>query len=61
MIGMERVPYAVISGPVLMERPRAYYGVPDGPSVGISINPWITVGGHSGGRGGHGHGRGHDD
>ena len=60
-IGMERVPYAVISGPVLMGRPQSYYGVPDSPSVGISINPWISIGGY-GGHGGHGgHGRGHDD
>jgi hypothetical protein len=52
-----RVPYAVISGPVLMNPPAAYYGVPEGPAIGITINPWITVGGRSGGH----HGRGHDD
>ena len=61
MIGRERVPYAVISGPVLMERPQAYYGVPEGPSVGISINPWIMIGGNGGHSGGRGHGHGHDD
>ena len=66
-VAMERVPYAVISGPVLMGQPHTYYGVPEGPSVGISINPWIGIGGYGGyggygGRGGHGgHGRGHDD
>jgi len=59
VIGMERVPYAVISGPVLMENPRAYYGVPDGPSVGITVNPWISIGGRSGH--GRGHGHHHDD
>jgi hypothetical protein len=57
VIGMERVPYAVISGPVLMSPPATYYGVPEGPAVGITINPWITIGGRSGGH----HGRGHDD
>lgn len=57
-IGMDRVPYAVVSGPVLMPQAQPYYGVPAGPSVGVSINPWFFVGG---GRGGHGHGRGHDD
>ena len=59
MIGMERVPYAVISGPVLMGQPNTYYGAPEGPSVGVIVNPWIFIGGH-GGRGG-GHGHGHDD
>jgi hypothetical protein len=57
VIGMERVPYAVLSGPVLMERPRMYYGVLEGPAVGIAINPWITIGERGGGH----HGRGHDD
>jgi hypothetical protein len=57
-IGTDRVPYAVISGPVLMPQPQPYYGVPAGPSVGVSINPWIFIGGHGGGRG---HGHGHDD
>jgi hypothetical protein len=57
-IGMDRVPYAVISGPVLM--PRSYSRVPHGPSVGFTINPWIGIG--VGGRGyGHGRGHGHDD
>lgn len=60
-IGMDRVPYAVISGPVLMPQAQPYYGGYGGPSVGISINPWINIGGHGGRRGGHGHGRGHDD
>lgn len=58
VIGMERVPYAVVSGPVLMSPPGPYYGVPEGPSVGISLNPWIFIGGHGGD---HGHGRWHDD
>jgi hypothetical protein len=51
-IGMDRVPYAVISGPVLMPRsyPRSY-----GPSVGVTVNPWIGIG-----VGGRGHGHGHD-
>jgi len=57
VIGMDRVPYAVISGPVLMNPPATYYGVPEGPAVGIMINPWISIGGRSGGH----HGRGHDD
>ena len=57
-IGMDRVPYAVISGPVLM--PRTYSLVPHGPSVGVTINPWINIGGY-GGHGGHGRGHGHDD
>jgi len=57
VIGMDRVPYAVISGPVLMNPPVSYYGVPEGLAVGITINPWITIGGRSGGH----HGRGHDD
>jgi len=64
LIGMERVPYAVISGPVLMGQPHTYYGVPEGPSVGVIVNPWIFIGGRGGhgGRGDHGgHGRGHDD
>jgi hypothetical protein len=64
MIGMERVPYAVISGPVLMGQPHTYYGVPEGPSVGVAISPWIFFGGRGGpgGRGEHGgHGHGHDD
>lgn len=54
-IGMDRVPYAVISGPVLM--PESYSRGYNGPSVGVTINPWINIGG--GGRSGHGHG--HDD
>ena len=58
-IGMDRVPYAVISGPVLMPQPQAYYAPPAGPSVGVSINPWFFFGGGHSGRGGHG--RGHDD
>jgi hypothetical protein len=49
-IGMDRVPYAVISGPVLM--PRTYSSVPRGPAVGVTINPWINIGGY----GGHRHG-----
>ena len=68
VIAMEQVPYAVISGPVLMNAPSPYYSVPEGPSVGVSINPWIFINGHGGrdsgqgGRGEHGgHGRGHDD
>jgi hypothetical protein len=63
-VGMDRVPYAVISGPVLMSPARPYYGIQEGPSVGISINPWISIGGYGGhgGRGDHGgHGHGHDD
>jgi hypothetical protein len=68
VIGIERVPYAVISGPVLMEQPHSYgnpYGYSYGGSPGIVISPWIGIGGSSGrghgnGRGGH-HGRGHDD
>lgn len=55
-IGMDRVPYAVISGPVLM--PESYSRGYDGPSVGVTINPWIGIG--VGGRG-HGHGHGYDD
>ncbi|MHB8844541.1 MAG: hypothetical protein ACYC7L_07290 [Nitrospirota bacterium] len=55
-IGMDQVPYAVISGPVLM--PESYSRGYNGPSVGVTINPWIHIGG--GGRG-HGHGHGHDD
>ena len=58
-IGMDRIPYAVISGPVLMEQPRSY-GNPYGRSPGIVIDPWINIGGRGGGHGG-GHGRGHDD
>jgi hypothetical protein len=58
-VGMDRVPYAVISGPVLMppSHPRSY-----GPSVGVTINPWIGIGigGHGHGHG-RGHGHGHDD
>jgi hypothetical protein len=56
VIGMERVPYAVVSGPVLMDQPRAYYGVPDGPAVGVIVDPWIFIGGYGSGRG-----HGHDD
>ena len=56
-IGIDRVPYAVISGPVLMEQPHSY-GNPYVGSPGIVINPWISIGG--GHRHG-GHGRGHDD
>jgi hypothetical protein len=55
-IGMDRVPYAVISGPVLM--PRTYSRVPHGPSVGVTVNPWINYGGYNG-HGSHRHG--HDD
>jgi len=55
VIGIERVPYAVISGPVLMERvPDAGYG-----HIGIGINPWYGYGRGGYGRG-HGHGH-HDD
>jgi len=53
VIGMERVPYAVVSGPVLMHRAPSYgYG---GPRY-IGISPWYGNGRHGGG-----HGRGHDD
>jgi hypothetical protein len=53
VIGIERVPYAVISGPVLMNRaPSHGYS---GPRF-IGISPWYGSAGHSGG-----HGRGHDD
>lgn len=58
VIGMERVPYAVLSGPVLMEQPRSY-GNTYGGSPGVVINPWFGIGRHGGGHGGHG--RGHDD
>lgn len=65
VVAMERVPYAVISGPVLMPQAQPYYSYPYRPSVGIAVNPWINIGGHggrdSGQGGGHGHGRGHDD
>ena len=54
VIGIDQVPYAVISGPVLMEQPRSY-GTSNGGSLGIVINPWIGIGGRGGG-----HGRGHD-
>lgn len=57
-IAMDRVPYAVISGPVLM--PRTYSRVPHEPSVGVTLDPRINIGGY-GGHGGHGRGRGHDD
>ena len=59
VIGIEQVPYAVISGPVLMGQPHSY-GNPYRSSPGVVINPWIGIGGHSGGHGG-GHGRGHED
>jgi hypothetical protein len=60
-VAMERVPYAVISGPVLIPQAQHYYGIPEGPSIGISVNPWVFIGGHGGRGGGHGYGRGHDD
>jgi len=62
VIGIEQVPYAVVSGPVLMGQPHSYGGDPYVGSPGIVISPWISIGGRDGGhgRGGH-HGRGHDD
>jgi hypothetical protein len=51
VIGMERVPYAILNGPVLMEHQPAY-----GSSFGIVVSPWYGSGWHGGGRG-----RGHDD
>lgn len=59
VIGIDQVPYAVISGPVLLEHPRSY-GSSRGGSVGIVIDPWYGSGRHGGGHG-RGHGRGHDD
>ena len=60
VIGIEQVPYAVISGPVLMGQPNSY-GDPyvRSPGVGVVINPWINIDGGHGRHGGHG--RGHYD
>ena len=59
VIGIEQVPYAVISGPVLMGQPNTYVN-PYPVSPRVVINPWINVGGRGGGYG-YGHGHGHDD
>ena len=62
MIGIEQVPYAVISGAVLMGQPHSYGGHPYIGSPGIVINPWIGIGGGHGRHDGHRRGhRGHDD
>ena len=50
MISVEYVPYAVISGPVMMHRiPERSYGY---GGIGVGVTPWYRYGGH-GGRGHH--------
>ena len=52
VVGIERVPYAVLSGPVLMERPHHQYVAPrERPSYGYGWHGYGRYGRH----------RGHDD